>query len=142
MPFDSVGFPVDQTASAAGAPWWSFGGVWRGLRGRMRDASGRSQPVATVTVLREARALIADEAHWVQGAYERDGRRCAMGALQAAGRTYWRGVRRDAASELLVVARLHGHHSVESMNDSLTHPEVLAMFDTAISRAELGLGRA
>ena len=95
----------------------------------------------TLIVLREARALISDEAQWVQGVYERDGRHCAIGAVQAAGRGHWRGVRREAASELLHVARLHGHHSVESMNDSLTHPEVLAMFDTAIARVQMSATR-
>ncbi len=142
MPFDTVGFPIDQTARLANAPAWSLRGVWRSLRDRLRDASGRGQPATAVALLGEARALIADEANWLQGAYVRHGRHCAMGALQAAGRTAWRGVRRDAAGALLQVARMHGHHSVESMNDSVSHAEVLAMFDAAIVRAELGMARA
>ena len=141
MPFDAIGFPSDQTALTPDTPARSWRGVWYGLRDRVRRISGRSQPGATLAVLREARVLISEEGQWVQGVYERDGRYCAMGALQAVGREYWRGVRREAAGELLNVARLHGHHSVESMNDSLTHREVLAMFDTAIGRVELGATR-
>ncbi len=139
MPFDTVGFPIDQTTRLPGVPNWSLRGVWRSLRQRLRDVSGRHHPGATVTLLSEARALIADESRWMQGAYVRDGRRCAMGALQAVGRSAGRGVRRDAAGALLQVAGLHGHHSVESMNDSVSHAEVLAMFDAAIVRAELGM---
>ena len=141
MPFDAIGFTSEQTTRTPGAPPWSLRRVWYGFRDRMRHVSGRSQPEATLMVLREARALIGEESRWVQGVYERDGRHCAMGALQAVGRGHWRGVRREAATELLHVARLHGHHSVESMNDSLTHSEVLAMFDTAIARVEFGQAR-
>ena len=139
MPFDAVGFPIDQVARGAN---WSWGKVWRGLRARLRDAVGRSEPEATVAMLRQARALIGEPGRWMQGAYERGGRRCAMGALHAAGRNARRVARRDAADALLAVAGLHGHHSVESMNDSATHAEVLAMFDTAIARAGLGLRRS
>jgi hypothetical protein len=137
MPFDAVGFPIDQTATAPAAPTWSLRAFLRGLR----DVTRRHQPDVTIAVLCEARALISEEAHWAQGVYERDGRRCAMGALQAVGRGYWRGVRRKAAVELLNVVRQQGYHSVEAMNDSLTHREVLAVFDGAIARLELGGGR-
>lgn len=140
MPFDAVGFPTDHAAKGQPAPV-TLRGAWRSFRDRLRDASGRHQPGVTATVLREARSLISDKSSWVQGAYERAGRRCAMGALQAVGRNYWRAARRDAAAELLHVARMHGHHSVESMNNSLTHPEVLTMFDTAIARVEFGPAR-
>jgi hypothetical protein len=142
MPFDTVGFPIGQNAGFADRPAWSLRGLWHGFRDRLRDASGRGQPAATMALLHEARALIADEEQWIQGAYVRHGRRCAMGALQAVGRTSWRGARRDAAGALLQVARLNGHHSVESMNDSVSHAEVLALFDAAIMRAGLGMGRA
>jgi len=141
MPFDAIGFPSDQATPALAAPSWSLRGMWTSFRDRVRRVSGRTQPGATLIVLREARALISDEAQWVQGVYERDGRHCAIGAVQAVGRGHWRGVRREAASELLHVARLHGHHSVESMNDSLTHAEVLAMFDTAIARVQMSATR-
>ena len=142
MPFDAVGFPSEHAAPAPAAPRWFPRNLWRGLLGRLRDVSDHHQHGAAMTVLREARAMISDESQWVQGIYERDGRRCAMGALQAAGRTYRRAVRRDAAGALEQVARLNGHHSVESMNDSVSHTEVLAMFDVAILRAGLGTGRA
>ena len=147
MPFDAVGFPIHHAANGPGAPprspapTWSLGIAWRGLLGRLREVSDHPSHGATGSVLREARALISDEALWVQGVYERDGRRCAMGALQAAGRTYWRTARRDAATALEQVARLNGHHSVESMNDSVTHAEVLAMFDAAIARGGPDIGR-
>lgn len=141
MPFDAVGFPAGHAAKAANVPTWSLRGVWRSLLDRMREVSDRHHDGATVLVLREARDLIADEKLWVQGIYERDGRRCAMGALQSAGRSYWRAVRRDAAGALEQVARLNGYHSVESMNDSVGHAEVLAMFDAAILRAGVGIGR-
>jgi hypothetical protein len=139
MPFDAVGFPTDLSSRSGRGRF--FVGLWHAFRARLRDTSGRSQPALTAGLLREARDLIADEAHWMQGAYERGGRRCAIGAVQAAGRSYGRNVRRDAAGALLSVANLHGHHSVESMNDSLTHAEVLAAFGAAITRAELGMGR-
>jgi hypothetical protein len=141
MPFDAVGFPSGHDAKAPDTPKWLPRSLWRSLLGRLRDVSDHHQHGATVAVLRDARAMISDEAQWVQGIYERDGRRCAMGALQAAGRGYWRAVRRDAAGALEQVARLNGHHSVESMNDSVSHTEVLAMFDAAILRAGLGIGR-
>lgn len=141
MPFDAVGFPISKGAKGPDAPGWSLRKGWRGLLDRLREVSDQHQHGATVAMLREARALISDEMQWVQGVYERDGRRCAMGALQAAGRTYWRAARRDAAGALEQVARLNGHHSVESMNDSVSHAEVLAMFDTAILRAGTGNGR-
>lgn len=141
MPFDAVGFPVDAAAKMPDVPTGIMGRVWRGLRARLREVSDPHQHGATVALLRDARALISDEAAWVQGVYERDGRRCAMGALQQAGRGTWRMVRRDAAGALEAVARLNGHPSVESMNDSVSHTEVLAMFDAAMLRAGGGAGR-
>ncbi len=142
MPFDAVGFPIDAAAKVPDAPTGVVGRLWRGLRARLREVSDDHQRGAVVAVLRDARALISDEAAWVQGVYERDGRRCAMGALQEAGRGTWRVVRRDAAAALEAVARLNGHHAVESMNDSVGHAEVLAMFDAAMRRAGGGAGRA
>ena len=66
-------------------------------------------------------------------------RRCAMGALQDAGRHYRRRVRLDAAAVLTNVARSQGFSSVEQMNDTVTHADVLAAFDLAIMRARLNI---
>lgn len=141
MPFDAVGFPTSAAATPPEASPWFLRRLWRGFRVRLREVSEHHQHGATVALPREARALISDEAQWVQGVYERDGRRCAMGALQEAGRGTWRTVRRDAAGALERIARGSGHHSVESLNDSVSHAEVLAMFDAAILRAGGGNGR-
>ena len=99
----------------------------------MRRAFKEAREDRATTLLRETRALIANKHDWLQGIYERDGRHCAMGALQTVGRAHPRGVRRTALARLLAYADAEGYHSVESLNDSVEHAAVLAMFDAAIA---------
>ncbi len=122
----------DASDTARPAPSTRFGWLGR-IIGRARDTRKANRTARAITLLRNARALIADEKDWIQGVYERDGRRCAIGALMAASRKTDRTTRRLANERLLRVAREVGYHSVESMNDSSSHKEVLAMFDAAIA---------
>ncbi|MGH8115617.1 MAG: DUF6197 family protein [Rhodanobacteraceae bacterium] len=94
--------------------------------------------VSAVQLLRAARALIELEDKWVQGRYETvRGRRCAMGALQAASRVLRDPRAFEEAKDLLrAEAVLRGYSHVEKMNDRSTHAQVLTAFDAAISKAE------
>ncbi|HSU06289.1 MAG TPA: hypothetical protein VLI93_12015 [Acetobacteraceae bacterium] len=97
--------------------------------------------VTAVQLLRAARGLIELEDRWVQGRYETvRGRRCAMGALQAAARVL-RDPRafEDAKDLLRTEAVLRGYSHVEKMHDRSTHGQVLAVFDAAIAKAEARL---
>jgi hypothetical protein len=92
-------------------------------------------------LLRAARALIEVEDRWVPGRYETvRGRRCAMGALQAAARVL-RHPRAlvEATGLLRTEAVLRGYSHVERMNDRSAHAEVLSAFDAAIAKAEARL---
>jgi hypothetical protein len=136
MPFDAIGFPAEVKAQpVVTSPETTrfLPALWRAFRRRIHDVYGRSEVNVTVAMIEDARALIAEESQWIQGHYLRNGRRCAMGALQEAGRHYRRSVRRDASAELLKMAWIRGHHSVESMNDNATHGEVLKAFDAAVA---------
>lgn len=94
--------------------------------------------VSAVQLLRAARALIELEDKWVQGRYETvRGRRCAMGALQAASRVLRDPRAFEEAKDLLrAEAVLRGYSHVEKMNDRSTHTQVLTAFDAAIAKAE------
>jgi len=94
--------------------------------------------VSAVQLLRAARALIELEDKWVQGRYETvRGRRCAMGALQAAARVLRDPRAFEEAKDLLrAEAVLRGYSHVEKMNDRSTHGQVLTAFDAAIAKAE------
>ena len=94
--------------------------------------------VTAVHMLRSARALIELEDRWVQGRYETvRGRRCAMGALQAAARVLRDPRAFEEAKDLLrAEAVLRGYSHVEKMNDRSSHTQVLVAFDAAISKAE------
>ncbi|CAH2601074.1 conserved protein of unknown function [Rhodovastum atsumiense] len=133
MPFDAVGFSSEAKVQNPPAPSSRLRALWQAFQRGVRRASDRGDLVASIAMLEEARTLIEDEDRWIQGRYLKNGRRCAMGALQEAGRHYRRGVRRDAVTELLKVARIRGHHSIESMNDNISHREVVVAFDTAIA---------
>jgi hypothetical protein len=93
--------------------------------------------IAAARLLRAARALIAEEDRWVQGRYETlRGRRCAMGALQAAARALRDTGGFETARDLLrTEALIRGYSHVEKMNDRSTHAQVLAAFESAIARA-------
>jgi hypothetical protein len=137
MPFDAVDFSKEAEARHAATSPTSLRSVWRALLQRVHDTVGRTQPGATVALLNDAREMLESERLWIQGRYVMGNRRCAMGALQDAGRQYRRRVRLDAAAVLTNVARSHGFSSVEQMNDTVTHGEVLAAFDLAVTRARL-----
>jgi hypothetical protein len=135
MPFDAVDFSKNGEVSLATTSRATSRSVWRAFLRRLQDTLGRTQPGATVALLNDARDMLASERLWIQGRYVMGNRRCAMGALQDAGRQYRRRVRLDAAAVLTNVARSHGFSSVEQMNDTVTHHEVLAAFDLAVARA-------
>ncbi|HEX5327084.1 MAG TPA: hypothetical protein VFW75_10490 [Acetobacteraceae bacterium] len=94
--------------------------------------------ITAVQLLRAAKGLIELEDKWVQGRYETvRGRRCAMGALQAAARVLRDPRAFEEAKDLLrTEAVLRGYSHVEKMNDRSSHSQVLAVFDAAIAKAE------
>ncbi|MCZ7496292.1 hypothetical protein O8B39_17465 [Agrobacterium rhizogenes] len=98
----------------------------------------------TVQILKEARALIADEKNWTQGAFARDanGRSeridraicfCSIGAIAKVART---NLGSPVPAPVLKALGVTAHCRLAQFNDSHTHPEVLALFDRAIARAE------
>jgi len=121
-------------------------GAWLGqkvgLRLRAPPSPGITLPpeIAAAQLLCAARALIAAEDRWVQGRYETlRGRRCAMGALQAAARALRDTGGFETARDLLrTEALIRGFSHVERMNDRSSHAQVLAAFDGAIGRAAAG----
>lgn len=153
MPFDGSGLLgssiQDRTIPIPSeGRWHRLRQAWRALLPTAREP----QPDGEVRlpglpkneaeqVLHLARALIADERHWVQRRYETlDGRRCAVGALRAAARLLSvRGSDNGPHNALLSVAQSRGFTDVERMNDHSTHVEVLSAFDTAIVRTRFGL---
>lgn len=99
-----------------------------------------------VQILKDARALIADEENWTQCFRALDGegkiidersryacKFCSVGAIArvSAGS----GADEMAVRDLLRKS-LTGGHTITSFNDTHTHAEVLALFDRAIARAE------
>ena len=113
-------------------------GLW--LRAPAPPGIALPPELAAARLLRAARALIAEEDRWVQGRYETlRGRRCAMGALQAAARALHDTRGFETARDLLrTEALIRGYSHVEKMNDRSTHTQVLAAFDSAIARAGYG----
>ena len=153
MPFDGSeyrsGHGPTETAAQPAAGWHGArvltGGLLLWLRGWpvWSFVPGEAQPPPEITaarLLRAARALIDQEECWVQGRYETlRGRRCAMGALQAAARGLRHPAAFEAARDLLrTEALILGFSHVEKMNDRSSHAEVLALFDRAIARAGAG----
>jgi len=103
----------------------------------LRVLSRSERAIATVGLLQDAKALIENPRNWAQAKYATlSGRRCAVGALRAAGSRVddpnlaWR-----AHDLLMRVARSRGFSSVEAMNDRSSHAGVLALFDEAIALA-------
>lgn len=110
-------------------------------------------PETTLTVLEQARELIADEQHWCQGADARDSRGrivdigvpraqawCALGAIGhiCVARNLGGGFQLTA---LIAVAEEAGiyledpvYRTVPAYNDTHTHGEVLELFDRTIAR--------
>ena len=165
MPFDGAEFRADppqatrtETMGLATKvpgtrpPGWSAAGPIREALARLGQRVGLwlrapatpgivvPPEVAAVRLLRAAKVLIAEEDRWVQGRYETlRGRRCAMGALQAAARALRDTGGFERARDLLrTEALIRGYSHVEKMNDRSTHTQVLAAFDSAIARAGYG----
>ena len=92
---------------------------------------------AALCLLEAARRMIEDERDWVRGAYTTaSGKHCAMGALREAAWNFGGpSVLCLAHLWLLRVAKAHGFHKVERMNDCSTHADVRAAFDEAIAAA-------
>lgn len=153
MPFDGNGFRAQQLpGQAPAAP--QLPAIPGGVRGMIAAWTARFrglpvwafapvEPAAPANVsaaqlLRAARALIETEDRWVQGRYETvRGRRCAIGALQAAARVLRDPRAFEQAKDLLrTEAMIRGFSHVEKMNDRSTHAQVLAAFDSAIWKAE------
>jgi hypothetical protein len=147
MPFDGSEYRFAPLAPAAPeAP-----GVWDRVKAAFARLGGATvwsfapgdpvvpSEVTAVHMLRSARALIELEDRWVQGRYETvRGRRCAMGALQAAARVLRDPRAFEEAKDLLgAEAVLRGYTHVEKIHDRSSHSQVLAAFDAAISKAEM-----
>lgn len=110
----------------------------------------------TVQILKEARALIADEENWTQGDYaqDKDGNQtmpslseatcfCAVGAIHRVGRIKLsQSVPLDIISVLAIDEAVDrtdvgiSESAIIGFNDTHTHADVLALFDRAIARAE------
>jgi hypothetical protein len=150
MPFDGACDTLLQTSDAAGSGssglrWFlreSLAIIFARVRiaplGRI--AFGRPavpSEMRAMNLLQSAKAIIALESDWAQGHYRTiDGRRCAVGALQAAAALVRDPIAFRIAKEMLreEAARV-GYRSIESMNDNSNHTRVLAAFDAAIDRA-------
>jgi hypothetical protein len=151
MPFDGTEFRVPPIRVAEPMAPTGFGSLLRSAVTALL-AHARAVPmwslapgdpilpsdVSAVQLLRAARALIELEDKWVQGRYETvRGRRCAMGALQAAARVLRDPRAFEEAKDLLrTEAVLRGYSHVEKMNDRSTHAQVLGAFDAAIAKSE------
>lgn len=153
MPFDGGEFSRDSLLWSAGptpggarpalATWLRrafLGEAESGAWSRAPVARGPEAEIAPLQLLQAARALIATESTWVQGAYHTPtGRHCAIGALRAVaagvGHGGGRGAKMQAHTLLLSVARQRGFDSVETMNDRSSHAQVLSAFDSAIASA-------
>ncbi len=104
----------------------------------------------TVQILKEARALIANEKNWTQGEYAlaENGRPqlcpnqfskcfCSVGAVSRAMRLHPTEAGKSGVMEKFIkAAGLSNVRELVEFNDSHTHAVVLALFDRAIARAE------
>lgn len=103
----------------------------------------------TLQILKDARALIADEKNWTKDAFARNssGEKvdptnegavcfCAIGALAKAAGVNPEG---ELPAENLLVSEMlewDARDSIPDFNDSHPHADVLTLFDRAIARAE------
>lgn len=110
----------------------------------------------TVQILKDARALIADEKNWIQGYYSCDADHayvlpdtpeafcfCALGAiLKVSGLSVALPIPDPLVSVLINdegmfdCAEHEGEAKIAYFNDHKDHNEVLGLFDRAIARAE------
>jgi hypothetical protein len=103
----------------------------------------------TVEILKAARDLIADETKWTQGCSAKDAKGeyvsplsveavcfCAIGAVsKVSGQPAFVADKSEPARYLWEVIGVRDQFVFE-FNDTHTHPEVIALFDKAIARAE------
>lgn len=90
-----------------------------------------------------AKALIDTPAKWTKGAYNIDGRLCALGACEEIGYHHWRYLETPKALSAALPERLpdgweRGDASaVAAYNDLPTtrHADIMALFDRAIEAA-------
>jgi hypothetical protein len=107
--------------------------------------------MTTLEVLKAARALISDPARWCQDDYAIDDRQvstlpsdsdagawCAVGAIRAAAQENNQIVlpAQRVLAKPVTTIELVSEEAIIEYNDSHTHAEVLALFDTAIARLE------
>lgn len=103
----------------------------------------------TVQILRDARALIADEKNWTQGTYSLDQFGgsvepvdekavcfCSLGALAKVVGARDPDDTLQGEAVIVSLVREQGYTNVAEFNDSHTHSDVLDLFDRAIARAE------
>ena len=138
MPFDGSEFLKKPSRPLIARLWESVERLFRVGVPATPNWPDPSDRELTLQLLMTARALIADERHWIQQDYEtRDGRFCAVGALRHAARSMAPADPLVPASRLLLsVARERGFSKIEKMNDRSNHEFVLAAFDDAIARAK------
>jgi hypothetical protein len=139
MPFDGTNFRDLDTGDTGLFPNWNTA-RWRfrlKTRKKRRNASASDRRAAVIAVLEDARALIATEQRWAQGAYWRfPGRHCAIGALRAAAARLDDITLAWAAHALLIeIASNRRFTCVEALNDHSSHAEVIGAFDEAIALA-------
>lgn len=93
-----------------------------------------STDMTPVEVLRKARELVSDPAHWCQGYFRCGEAYCSAGALLYTTRDEWL---EDKAYGFMLAATGQSH-SISGWNDdeNRTHAEVIAAFDRAIALAE------
>lgn len=96
----------------------------------------------TVEVLKAARELISDPAHWTKGRFARTEKGspinyespsavcfCSAGALM---RVTWGDIKIYQSALEIMIAEMDGN--IFGFNDLHTHPEILDRFDAAIAR--------
>ena len=110
---------------------------------------GTDEEGGSVSVLRDAKALIEDPSEWIQGqATDERGRHCAVGALWFAAGFGEAELERDlldsVAAQLFPESRnrVVGEMKISPLpwvNDNLGHEAVMQVFDKAIVETEGGL---
>jgi hypothetical protein len=135
MPFDSTELVRPRSQATA---WARLGRVLAVFLAR-GPAAAPAEPLgpAVLRVLEEARGLIEEREDWTQGSYTTfAGRRCAIGALGAAGAVLdYKDAMAIGRTLLSEVARARGYRDVEEMNDRSSHARVLSAFDAAVGEA-------
>src|SRR5688572_10298811 len=108
----------------------------------------RRLPMTPASVLREAKALIAQPSQWCQGWWARDAkggstgwrsqdasRFCALGALSKAAGDFFPVPESDYLRRASL--ELYGTDVIDQVNDLREHQDILQMYDRAIELAEV-----